>query len=71
MLIAHPPCTFLTVSGNAWFNVDRYGEKAKRRIQDRADGFEFFMKFVAADCDRIAIENPESNLPMVEESAAA
>ena len=23
LIIAHPPCTYLTVSGNAWFNVER------------------------------------------------
>lgn len=22
LLIAHPPCTYLTVTGNRWFNVD-------------------------------------------------
>ena len=30
MIIAHPPCTYLTLSGNRWFNVDKYGEKAKK-----------------------------------------
>lgn len=28
MIIAFPPCTFLTVTGNRWFNEKRYGEKA-------------------------------------------
>ena len=28
LIIAHPPCTYLTVTGNRWFNVDRYGEKS-------------------------------------------
>jgi hypothetical protein len=32
LLIAHPPCTFLTVSGNRWFNVEKYGDKALKRI---------------------------------------
>lgn len=58
LIIAHPPCTFLTVTGNRWFNVDRYGEKAIQRIKDRDDSISFFMKFVHADCDKIAIENP-------------
>ena len=26
LLIAHPPCTYLTVTGNRWFNTERYGE---------------------------------------------
>ena len=58
MIIAFPPCTYLTVSGNRWFNVEKYGEKALKRIEDRKKGAEFFMKFVNADCDKIAIENP-------------
>lgn len=58
LIIAHPPCTFLTTSGNRWFNVEKYGDKALQRIQDREEGADFFMKFVNADCERIAIENP-------------
>lgn len=58
MLIAHPPCTYLTVTGNRWFNVDRYGEKAIRRQKDREEAIKFFMAFANADCDKIAIENP-------------
>ena len=58
LIIAHPPCTYLTVTGNRWFNVERYGEKALQRLRDREEGAEFFMKFVNADCDKIAIENP-------------
>lgn len=58
LIIAHPPCTYLTVTGNRWFNVDRYGDKAIQRAKDREDAVKFFMKFVNADCDRIAIENP-------------
>ena len=58
LLIAHPPCTYLTVSGNRWFNVERYGEKAIKRVRDQAEAIDFFMRFVAAECERIAIENP-------------
>lgn len=58
MIIAFPPCTFLTVTGNRWFNIDRYGEKAKRRYKDREEAIKFFMAFANADCERIAIENP-------------
>lgn len=32
LLIAHPPCTYLTVSGNRWFNVERYGDAALNRL---------------------------------------
>lgn len=58
MVIAHPPCTYLTVSGNDWFNIEKYGAKAVQRHKDRAEAIEFFMAFVNAECDHIAIENP-------------
>ena len=58
MIIAFPPCTFLTVTGNRWFNVERYGEKAIKRHKDREFGINFFMMFANADCEKIAIENP-------------
>lgn len=58
MIIAHPPCTYLTVTGNRWFNVERYGKKAIKRLQDREEAIKFFLSIANADCDRIVIENP-------------
>jgi len=58
LIIGHPPCTYLTVTGNRWFNVEKYGEKALKRIEDRKEAAEFFMQIANADCDKIAIENP-------------
>lgn len=58
IIIAFPPCTYLTVSGNRWFNEEKYGDKARQRKLDREEAVEFFMKFANADCDKIAIENP-------------
>lgn len=58
MILAFPPCTYLTVAGNRYFNVERYGDKALERIKKSQEAAEFFMKFANADCDRIAIENP-------------
>ena len=58
LLIAHPPCTYLTSCGNAWFNEERYGSRAVKRKANRLEAAEFFMQFVNADCDKIAIENP-------------
>ncbi len=58
LIIAHPPCTYLTVTGNRWFNVERYGEKAIQRMKDREQAIEFFMSFANANCDKIVIENP-------------
>tara|TARA_B100000497_G_scaffold78030_1_gene87161 strand:- start:37 stop:654 length:618 start_codon:yes stop_codon:yes gene_type:complete len=58
MIIAFPPCTYLTVTGNRWFNIERYGDKAIKRHADRKEAIDFFMMFANAKCDRIAIENP-------------
>tara|TARA_R110000772_G_scaffold251582_1_gene366646 strand:- start:70 stop:702 length:633 start_codon:yes stop_codon:yes gene_type:complete len=58
IIIAFPPCTFLTVTGNRWFNIEKYGEKAIKRHADREEAIKFFMMFANADCERIAIENP-------------
>lgn len=51
MMIAHPPCTDLAVSGAAWF--------AKKRMagQQQASA-SFFMMLAKADIPRIVIENP-------------
>lgn len=35
LIIAHPPCTYLTVTGNGSFNVERYGDKAIQRQKAR------------------------------------
>lgn len=58
MIIAHPPCTYLSNAGIAWFNEEKYGDKARQRKKDRLEAFSFFMKFADADCEKIAIENP-------------
>ncbi len=58
MIIAFPPCTYLTVTGNRWFNIERYGEQAIQRYKDREFAIKFFKMFADADCDFIAIENP-------------
>lgn len=58
MIIGFPPCTYLTVTGNRWFDVEKFGAKALAREEKRNEAKEFFMKFANADCNRIAIENP-------------
>ena len=58
MIIAFPPCTYLTVTGNRWYNYKKYGNKAIQRMLDRNDAIKFFMIIANADCDKIAIENP-------------
>ena len=58
LIIAHPPCTYLCMSGQKHCNVEAYGEKAKQRIKERDKAIAFFMQFVSADCPKIAVENP-------------
>lgn len=58
LIIAHPPCTYLSIAGNRYFNEERYGDKARKRKELREEAAKFFMEFVNADCEHIAIENP-------------
>ena len=51
LIIAHPPCTDLAVGGAKWF--------AEKRADGRQQAaIEFFMRFINADCEHIAVENP-------------
>lgn len=52
MIIAHPPCTHLCSAGQHWFS------RGKKSPNLREDAVDFFMEFVFADCDKIAVENP-------------
>ena len=59
LIIAHPPCTYLTNVATRhhslnctplnWINA---------RTNNRIEGMQFFMRCIEADCDRIAVENP-------------
>lgn len=57
LLICHPPCTYLTCSGNKWFKPE-YKDRFPDRFQQREDAVQIFMMFVNAKCEHIAIENP-------------
>ena len=52
LIIAHPPCTHLAVSGARWF------KEGVKPISLQDEAAKFFMRFINADCDRIAVENP-------------
>lgn len=58
MIIAHPPCTFLTNTGNRWFDVVRYGRAAQERWLERCKAIVFFLRLAFADCEKIVMENP-------------
>lgn len=58
MIIAFPPCTFLTNTGNRWFDVVRYGKNAQTRWNERCKAVVFFLRFAFAKCEKKVIENP-------------
>ena len=57
LIIAHPPCTYLSNAG-ACRLYPRAGEINAERYQKGLEAREFFMSFYNADCPKIAIENP-------------
>ena len=57
LIIAHPPCIYLTTTGNKWFKPE-FKERFPDREYQREKAIEFFMMFANARCNHIAIENP-------------
>ena len=56
MIIAFPPCTYLTNAGAR--HLYKGGQLNEKRYEKGLEAKQFFMKFYNADCPRIAIENP-------------
>lgn len=56
IIIAHPPCTYLSNAGarHLWKGHKLNEERYKKGLEAK----EFFMKFYNADCDKICVENP-------------
>ena len=57
MLIAHPPCTFISRAGARWM-YPTAGNLDKSRYDKAMDAKEFFMKMINAPINKIAVENP-------------
>lgn len=51
LMIAHPPCTHLAVSGARWF---------RNKVSEQAEALDFVRLLMSAPIERIAIENPVS-----------
>lgn len=51
LMIAHPPCTYLAVSGARWF---------KQRMELQYQALDFVKLLMSAPIDKICIENPIS-----------
>lgn len=62
LLIAHPPCTYLSNAGAArlYKIVDGKTYINRERFENGMNAKEFFMKFINADCEHIAVENPRT-----------
>ncbi len=68
IMIAHPPCTYLAVSGARWYyhpddkdlpvEQRRPHPRFPNRAQDREEGVAFFMSLINAPIEHIAVENP-------------
>ena len=59
LMIAHPPCTYLSVSGNRWlYNKDE--SRNKERWQNRGKALAFVNLLMNAPIKHIVIENPIS-----------
>lgn len=52
LMVAHPPCTYLSNSGVSWLH------KRPERWEQMRDGAEFFRALLDSDIPQIAIENP-------------
>ena len=52
LMIAHPPCTYLTNAGVSWLY------KKEGRWDDMREGAEFFKALLNAPIPKIAVENP-------------
>lgn len=57
LLIAHPPCTYLSNAGACRLYPHK-GQLNQERYQKGLLAKDFFMNFLNADCDKIAVENP-------------
>ena len=51
LMVAHPPCTHLAVSGARWFHKKR---------QEQREALDFVQRLMSAPIEQIAIENPVS-----------
>lgn len=58
LIIAHPPCTYLSKVQAIHYNSEKWPEATRQRIRNRDRAIEFFQFIQQVDCPRMAIENP-------------
>ncbi|NCE63704.1 DNA cytosine methyltransferase [Pseudoflavonifractor sp. 524-17] len=59
MILAFPPCTYLSNAGAK--HLFRGGQLNQERYQKGLEAKAFFLRFLSADCPKIAVENPVSS----------
>ena len=57
MMIAHPPCTFMSKAGARWM-FPTAGNLSEERFEKSQEAKDFFMKMLNAPIKYIAVENP-------------
>lgn len=57
LIIAHPPCTYMSKAGARWM-YPKAGQIDEERLAKAMEAKAFFMKFYECDCQRVAVENP-------------
>jgi hypothetical protein len=58
MLIAFPPCTYLSSAGLHFCNIEVHGQKAIDRIKERNKAINFFLDLYSFPIEHICLENP-------------
>lgn len=58
LIIAHPPCTYISNAGVRFLYPGGNGVLNEARLRKGIEATHFFLHFLYADCERIAVENP-------------
>ena len=58
LIIAHPPCTYISNAGARFLYPGGKGILNEQRLRKGIEATHFFLHFLYADCERIAVENP-------------
>lgn len=56
LIIAHPPCTYLSIAGARWLYPK--GVRSEARYAQLVEGADLFNRILSSSCKRVCIENP-------------
>lgn len=57
LIIAHPPCTYMSKAGGRWM-FPKAGQVSQERLALAMEAKKFFFEILNADCEKICVENP-------------